>query len=45
MDSNLEQIKKAIEVEAKYEGVEVRPDGTVELMLYGGKTVIKKLKG
>ena len=34
-----------IEVEAKYEGVEVRPDGTVELMLYGGKTVIKKLKG
>ena len=34
-----------IEVEAKYEGVEVRPDGTVVLMLYGGKTVIKKLKG
>ena len=32
-----------IEVEAKYEGVEVRPDGTVKLMLYGGKTVIKKL--
>ena len=32
-----------IEVEARYEGVEVRPDGTVELMLYGGKTVIKKL--
>ena len=34
-----------IEVEARYEGVEVRPDGTVKLMLYGGKTVIKKLKG
>ena len=34
-----------VEIEAKYEGVEIRPDGTVELMLYGGKTVIKKLKG
>ena len=34
-----------IEVEARYEGVEVRPDGTVKLMLYGEKTVIKKLKG
>lgn len=33
-----------VEIEAKYEGVEIRPDGTVELMLYGGKTVIKKLK-
>ena len=30
-----------IEVEARYEGVEVRPDGTVKLMLYGGKTMIK----
>ena len=33
-----------VEIEAKYEGVEIRPDGTVELMLYGGKTVIKNLK-
>ena len=34
-----------VEIEAKYEGVEIRPDGTVELMLYGGKTVVKRLKG
>ena len=34
-----------VEIEAKYEGVEIRPDGTVELMLYGGKTIIEKLKG
>ena len=34
-----------VEIEAKYEGVEIRPDGTVELTLYGGKTVVKRLKG
>lgn len=32
-----------VEIEPRYEGVELRPDGTVELMLYGGKTVSKKL--
>ena len=32
-----------MEIEARYEGVEIRPDGTVELMLYGGKVIKKKL--
>lgn len=32
-----------MEIEARYEGVEIRPDGTVELMLYGGKIIKKKL--
>ena len=31
-----------VEIEAKYEGVEIRPDGTVELTV--GKGKIKKLK-
>ena len=34
-----------VKIEAKYEGVEIRHDGTVELMLYGGKTVVKRLQG
>ena len=33
-----------VEIEPRYEGVELRPDGTVELMVYGGKTMIRKLK-
>lgn len=33
-----------VEVEPRYEGVEIRPDGTVELTVFNGKTVIKKLK-
>ena len=34
-----------VEIEAKYEGVEIRPDGTVELMGVNGKKVVKRLKG
>ena len=33
-----------MEIEPKYERVEIRPDGTVELTVFQGKTVIKKLK-
>ena len=33
-----------MEVEPKYEKVEIRTDGTVELTVFNGKTVIKKLK-
>ncbi|MGN0282698.1 MAG: hypothetical protein ACI4B3_10455 [Prevotella sp.] len=33
-----------VEVEARYEGVEIRTDGTVEMTVFNGKTVIKKLK-
>lgn len=33
-----------VEIEAKYEGVEIRPDGTVEVTVFNGKTVIKELK-
>ena len=33
-----------VEIEAKYEGVEIRPDGTVELRVYGGKVVVGNLK-
>ena len=32
-----------VEIEAKYEGVEIRPDGTVELMGVNGKKVVKRL--
>ena len=32
-----------VEIEPRYEGVVIRPDGKVELMLYGGKTVVKRL--
>ena len=32
------------EIEPKYEKVEIRADGTVELTVFDGKTVIKKLK-
>ena len=34
-----------VEIEAKYEGVEIRPDGTVELTGVNGKKVVKRLKG
>ena len=34
-----------VEVEARYEDVVIHSDGTVELRVYGGKTVIKRLKG
>ncbi len=33
-----------MEIEPKYEKVEIRTDGTVELTVFNGKTVIKKLK-
>ena len=33
-----------VEVEPRYEGVVIRPDGMVELTVFDGKTVIKKLK-
>ena len=33
-----------VEIEPRYEGVEIMPDGTVELTVFHGKTVIKKLK-
>ena len=33
-----------VEVEPRYDGVVIRPDGTVELTVFRGKTVIKKLK-
>ncbi|MGN0308976.1 MAG: hypothetical protein ACI4C3_00060 [Bacteroides sp.] len=32
-----------VEIEARYEGVELRPDGTVDLMVYGGKVISRKL--
>ena len=32
-----------VEIDPRYEGVVIMPDGKVELMLYGGKTVVKKL--
>ena len=32
-----------VEIEARYEGVELRPDGTVDLMVYGGKMISRKL--
>lgn len=32
-----------MEIDAKYEGVEIRPNGTVKLTQYGGKVVSKKL--
>ena len=34
-----------VEIEPRYEGVEIQPDGTVKLKVYGGKTVVKRLKG
>ena len=33
-----------VEIEPRYEGVKILPDGTVELTVFNGKTVIKKLK-
>ncbi|MGN0282697.1 MAG: hypothetical protein ACI4B3_10450 [Prevotella sp.] len=33
-----------VEIEPRYEGVKIRPDGTVELTVFNGKTMIKKLK-
>ena len=33
-----------VEIEPRYEKVEIRTDGTVELTVFRGKTVIKKLK-
>lgn len=32
-----------VEVEARYEGVEIEPDGTVKLTIYGGKVISKIL--
>ncbi|MGN0282699.1 MAG: hypothetical protein ACI4B3_10460 [Prevotella sp.] len=32
-----------VEIEPRYEGVVISPDGTVELMLYGGKVISRKL--
>lgn len=34
-----------VEIEPRYEKVEIQPDGTVELTVYGGKTVVKRLRG
>ena len=34
-----------VEIEPRYEKVEIRPDGTVELTVVKGKTVVKRLKG
>ena len=34
-----------VEIEARYEDVVIHSDGTVDLTLRPGKTVIKKLKG
>lgn len=33
-----------MEIEPRYEGVEIQPDGMVKLKDYGGKTVVMKLK-
>lgn len=33
-----------VEIEPRYEGVVIRPDGTVKLTVFNGKTVINKLK-
>ena len=33
-----------VEIEPRYEGVEIRSDGTVELTVFNGKTVVKKLR-
>ncbi|MGM9779710.1 MAG: hypothetical protein ACI3ZD_15475 [Prevotella sp.] len=33
-----------VEIEPRYEGVEIQPDGTVKLTVYHGKTVIRRLK-
>ena len=33
-----------VEIEPRYDGVEIMPDGTVEVTVFNGKTVIKKLK-
>ena len=32
-----------VEIEPRYEGVVIRPDGTVVLTIYGRKTMVKKL--
>ena len=34
-----------VEVEPKYEDVVIHADGTVELTVFNGKTVVKRLKG
>ena len=34
-----------VEIVPGYERVEIRPDGTVEMTVYGGKTVVKRLRG
>ena len=34
-----------VEIVPGYERVEIRPDGTVEMTVCGGKTVVKRLKG
>ena len=34
-----------VEIEPRYEKVEIRPDGTVELTVVKGKKVVKRLKG
>ena len=36
-------IDGTVEIEPRYEGVVIRPDGTVVLTIYGRKTVVKKL--
>ena len=41
---NLSLLKRKL-MWAKYEGVEIRPDGTVELTGVNGKKVVKRLKG
>lgn len=33
-----------VEIDPRYEKVEIRPDGTVELTVFSGKTVLRKLK-
>ena len=33
-----------VEIDPRYEKVEIRPDGTVELTVFNGKTVLRKLK-
>ena len=34
-----------MEIEPRYERVEIRPDGTVELTVVKGKKVVKRLRG